>query len=81
MKDDTNLNDKTSASQAKQILAYMQAGNRITGIDALNLFGCFRLPARIADLKEDGWPVRSEFVTTPSGKRVKSYFLVTETSM
>ena len=80
MKDNVNPNEKTSRSQASMILDHMMQGNRITGIDALNLFGCFRLPARIADLKEDGWPVRSEFVTTPSGKRVKSYFLPTDSS-
>ena len=80
MKDNVNLNERTSRSQASMILDHMIQGNRITGIDALTLYGCFRLPARIADIKEDGWPVQSEFVTTPSGKRVKSYFLVTETS-
>lgn len=75
MKDNVNLNDTSSASQAKMILAYMQEGNRITGIDALVRFKCFRLPARIADLRADGHIIQSEFVTTESGKRVKSYWI------
>jgi len=77
MERNINLNDKSSASQAKQILAYLQQGNRITGIEALNLFGCFRLPARISDLREEGIDIKDEYVTTPTGKRVKSYWIQT----
>ena len=75
MKDNINPNETSSQTQAKKILAYMQEGKRITGIEALNLFGCFRLPARIADLKDDGHEIKSEFVTTPTGKRVKAYWI------
>ena len=75
MKENINPNESSSASQAKRILAYLQAGNRITGIEALKLFACFRLPARIADLRADGHDIQSEFVDTPSGKRVKSYWI------
>ena len=38
-------------SQHKDILNYLKAGNSITPIEALNLFGCFRLSAVIFDLK------------------------------
>ena len=75
MKDNVNLNEEKSASQAKRILAYMQEGHRITPIDALNLFKCFRLGARIADLKADGHEIKSEFVKTDTGKHVKSYWI------
>lgn len=75
MKDNINPNEKSSESQAKRILAYMQEGHHITPIDALNLFGSFRLGARIADLRADGHDIKSEFVLTPSGKRVKSYWI------
>ena len=53
----------------------MQDGHRITPIEALDLFGCFRLGARIADLKEAGHEIKSEFVRTASGKHVKSYWI------
>lgn len=41
-------------AQQDQILVNMQAGNTITQIDALNLFGCFRLSAIIHDLRNNG---------------------------
>ena len=75
MKDNFDPNEKSSASQAKRILEYMKEGNRITPLDALRIFGSFRLGARIADIKEMGYAVQSEFVTTESGKRVKAYWL------
>jgi hypothetical protein len=71
-----NPNEASSASQKARILAYMKAGNRITPIEALNLFQCFRLGARIADIKDDGFDVKSEFVKVgPRKKMVKSYWL------
>lgn len=75
MSNNVNPNEESSASQASRILDYMLRGHRITGIEALELFGCFRLPARIADIRERGFPVESKFVDTPSGKRVKSYWI------
>lgn len=75
MSENINPNQSSSDSQAKRILSYMQDGHRITPIEALNLFGCFRLGARIADLKDAGHDIKSEFVRTQSGKRVKSYWL------
>ncbi len=71
-----NPNEATSASQKSRILAYMKAGHRITPLEALNLFGCFRLGARIADLKEEGHDIKSEFVKIPNNKKqVKCYWL------
>ena len=75
MKDNYNPNTDSTESQAKKILAYMQEGHHITPIEALEKFGSFRLGARIADIKDMGYAIQSEFVTTPSGKRVKSYWL------
>lgn len=75
MKDNINENEATSQSQESKILDHMLRGHRITGIEALNLCGCWRLPARIADIKKRGFPVQSEFITTTSGKRVKSYWI------
>jgi hypothetical protein len=41
------------------------------------MFGCFRLGARIWDLKRRGEDIVSERYTTTSGKRVAKYFLQT----
>ena len=70
-----NENHKASKSQADRILDYMLAGNAITPLEALNLFGCFRLPARIADIKARGYLVYSEFVNLENQKKVKKYYL------
>lgn len=61
-------------SQAQRILEYLQLGNGITPLEALNLFGCFRLSARIADIKKQGYPVVTEVVSVNS-KRVARYHL------
>ena len=70
-----NENTKTSRSQTDLILDWMLAGNTITPLEALEKFKCFRLGARIADIKARGYLVYSEFVTTPSEKKVKQYHL------
>lgn len=75
MKDNFNPNEQESVSQAKRILAYMLEGNRITPYEALTHFGSLRLGARIADLRAQGHEIKSEFVTTPTGKRVKAYWI------
>lgn len=72
---DINENTKTSRSQTDRILEYMLQGHAITPIDALDRFGSFRLGARIAEIRKKGYLVYSEFITTPSGKRVKQYHL------
>lgn len=53
----------------------MLSGKAITPIEALDLFGCFRLGARIADIKAKGYLVYSEFVTGENGKKFKKYYL------
>lgn len=63
-------------TQTAQILAHLKTGRSITPIDALNRYGCFRLGARIYDLKQSGHNIYREMVETDSGKRVASYTLV-----
>lgn len=72
-----NENEKSSQSQNAKIAEYLKQGNSITPLDALNLFGCLRLGARIADIKDRyGLHIISERVTTSTGKRVASYRIV-----
>ncbi len=76
-----NENAVQSASQTTRIAEYLKEGNSITPLEALNLFGCFRLGARIADIKERyGWTIESNRVVTSTGKRVASYRLVAQTA-
>ena len=75
MKDNINENELRCFSQERKILYYMLRGNHITGIEALELFGCFRLPARIADIRKRGFTVNSQSITLKNGKRVKDYWI------
>ena len=68
-----NLNEATSVAQKKRIAVYLLAGNSITQMDALRMFGCFRLASRINDLRNEGYDIATERVVTSNGKRVASY--------
>ena len=70
-----NVNGSASRTQVKAILAYLQDGKTLTGLEALDRFGCSRLAARIGDIKDAGYSIRSEMVTLPGGKRVAEYRL------
>ncbi len=61
-------------TQTQQIKAALQSGAAITPIDALNQYGCFRLAARIDELRREGLDI--ETVTqTRNGKRYAAYVL------
>jgi hypothetical protein len=62
-------------TQRGSILIYLQAGNAITDIEALRLFQCRRLAARILELKRMGHQIQSRMVEVMSGKRVAEYWL------
>lgn len=55
---DNNLNPGNCESQNVAIARYLEAGGRLTPTDALNLFGCFRLAARIGELRQKGMKIR-----------------------
>jgi len=63
-------------SQKTAILAHLKTGRSITPLEALRLFGCLRLGARIHELKGEGHAIHSERVEVGPGKRVASYTLV-----
>lgn len=62
-------------TQAGQILAYLQRGGWLTSLEALDLFGCFRLAARIGELRKQGYPIQTHRKTTAGGARVALYSL------
>lgn len=70
---------KGGVSQKQLILEYLQLGHPITPIEALRHFGCFRLGARIADIKKDGHAIHTEMIHDKNtGKRYASYSLIEE---
>ena len=61
-------------SQKDSILAWLKV-KPITPAQALANFGCFRLAARVRDLKDDGYQIRTEMIETANGKHVARYSL------
>lgn len=61
-------------SQKATILNWLQR-EPITPAQALAYLGCFRLAARILEIKQDGYPVRAEMIETANGKHVARYSL------
>lgn len=49
-------------SQNDKILHYLQEHDSITPREAMLKFGCYRLSARIADLKDRGYQIASTLV-------------------
>ena len=49
-------------SQCEDIKAHLQAGYSLTALEALERFQCFRLAARIADLKKEGMHIDAVMV-------------------
>jgi hypothetical protein len=50
-------------SQNQRILNYLQKGKSLTPITALTKFGCFRLAARISDLRKEGYTIHTDIIT------------------
>lgn len=52
-------------SQSDSILSALRRGDRLTPADALERYGCFRLAARIYDLRKAGHDIRERMVQVP----------------
>lgn len=62
---------KGTQSQSAQILAFLSEGKPLTPLLALEKFGCFRLAARIKDLRNAGYLISTEniIVTNRQGEQ------------
>lgn len=56
-------------SQNEKIKNYLLKGNKLTPLQALRMFGCFRLSGRVYDLKKEGLKIKTDLV-----KRNKKVF-------
>lgn len=67
-------------TQKESVLAHLRSGKKITPIEALNKFGCFRLAAVIHSLKNNGFLEKHESIDsnllTKNGKSFSEYSLV-----
>jgi hypothetical protein len=62
-------------SQNKQIADYLNKGKKLTTIDALNKFGCFRLASRINDLRNEGMNIKTKIIKLENKKQIAQYSL------
>jgi hypothetical protein len=65
---------KSTDSQTALIKGWLLNGYSITQLDALNMFGCFRLSARISNLREEGLDIITDMVNV-NDKRIAKYYL------
>ena len=49
-------------SQCKQVLKHLKKHKSIMPLQALNLYGIYRLSARIFNLKEDGYNIDTKMI-------------------
>lgn len=65
-----------SESQQRMVARHLQEGRSITPLEALTMYGAFRLSAIIFDLKnEEGMDIRTDMVTDDEGRRYAKYTL------
>lgn len=50
------------ASDKKEILSYLQQHQTITPMEALKKFGCYRLRARVWDLRKEGYNISTTMI-------------------
>lgn len=69
------VNEQSATSQNARIKQHLEQGMKITPLEALAKYGCFRLSARIKDLKDKyNMDIVSEKVSV-NGKWVAQYRL------
>jgi hypothetical protein len=62
-------------TQREQIRRLLVGGYRFSGLDALRNIGCYRLAARVHELRLDGMNIATEY-TYEDGKRYAVYHAV-----
>ena len=60
-------------TQNKRIRQYLESGRKLTAMDALHQFNCFRLSGRIYDLKDQGLNIETERIEVMSGGKIKHF--------
>lgn len=67
--------EKEMYSQNAKIKDHLERYGEITPFEALDLYGCMRLAARVADLRAAGLNIETDYETAKSGARYAVYRL------
>lgn len=62
-------------TQLDHLKAHLKSGRSITPLEALGLYGVFRLAARVKELKDKGWDIKTDIKTDINGKVYGEYRL------
>ena len=73
-----NPNEVSSLSQKQQIKNWLLQGKSLTFLQALGMFQCARLQARISELRDEGLNIETEMILTDNGKRIAKYYIKKE---
>lgn len=60
-------------TQINHIKDHLRSGRTISPLEALGLYGVFRLAARIKELRDQGWDIETENRRDPNGKKYAVY--------
>lgn len=66
-------------TQKTRIHKWLLEGRELTPLLALDMWGCFRLGARINELRNEGVPITRRFVSNSHGVRFAAYSLAKDT--
>ena len=62
-------------SQKHEILSYLRGHDTITPLEALGVLGVYRLAARIGELRDEGYDIKTVMKRDPKGKPFAQYSL------
>ena len=62
-------------SKMDHLKAHLVSGKSITQLEALGLYGLFRLAARVKELRDKGWDISTEIRNDPNGSTYAVYTL------
>ena len=57
------------ATQCELILKDLKKGRKVNPLKALDKYGCFRLSARINDLRDRGYNIKTKMVDNETGTK------------
>lgn len=73
------LDTSATRSQKAAILKHLLTGKSISRLEALQLFGCLHIGARILDLRNEGYGIETGMVKNQhNGKRFARYYMPAE---
>ena len=71
----THPSPEKGLTQCEEVLRHLQTRGSITALEAIDLYGCMRLAARISDLKKQGHGISAKSITTKGGATIARYSL------